>query len=99
MEEQNKVYYAIGIQLGKSVVKKAGKLKSLHRKFMLDQSKLDYSSYPKERLKKLLDILLLAEVPAIPLVKLLDATPEEQNRAVNFVLNASMKPIVESNEK
>lgn len=99
MEEQNKIYYAIGIQLGKSVVKKEGKLKNLHRKFMLDQSKLYYSSYPKERLEKLLDILLLAEVPAIPIVKLLDATSEEQNRAVNFVLNASMKPIEESNEK
>lgn len=54
---------------------------------------------PQERLEELLDILLLAEVPAIPLVKLLDATSEEQKLAINFVLTSSMKPIEENNNK
>lgn len=96
MEEQHKVYYAIGKQLGKAVVKKGGKLRNRHRYFMLN-----LSNYPssQERLEELLNILLLAEVPAIPLVKLLDATPEEQKLAINLVLNTSMKPIEENNNK
>lgn len=90
-EEKSKYYYAIGMELGKAVIKKEGSLKTHHRKFMLDLGKEYYS--PQVKLEKLLNILLEAEISAPKLCDLFDADDKSKNQAVWCILNASMRPI------
>ena len=87
----------MGIQLGKAISKKEGTLEYKHRKFMLDHPKMGYSNHPIERLEKTMELFLLAEIPAMPLLALYDAPADEINKALNFILNASMRPLYDEN--
>lgn len=94
-KEKSKYYFKIGEALGKAIVKKEGYLKNTHRKLMLN-----IGNYPpKEKLEKLLDLTLKAEIQATQLCELFDADDKTINQAVGYILMSSMKPIVESNEK
>lgn len=97
MKEENKVYYAMGIQLGKAISKKEGALKYKHNKFLLDHPKVGYSYHPIERLEKTMELFLMAEIPAVPLLALYDASADEINNALNFILFASTRPLYDEN--
>lgn len=96
MDEQTKYYYALGIELGKKVVKEKGSLENNHRKLMLHLGDNKYFVDTKAELEKLLDVLLEAKISATRLCDLLDASHEEQKKAIWNILNASMKPIEEA---
>lgn len=94
-EEKSKYYYALGMELGKAVIKKGGMLKTRYEKYIRS---LNDNMYPdtKTKLNELIELLIIAEV-YIPHIDTLYAMPDdEKNKAIHSILNFAMKPIAEN---
>lgn len=96
-EEKVKYYYALGIALGKAIVKKGGILENRYRK--LARGFAD-NLYPdaKTRLDEVVELLIIAEVYIPHLDNLYAMSDDEKNKAIHSILNFAMKPIAENNK-
>lgn len=94
-EEKSKYYYALGMELGKAIVKKGGLLKTRYEKYIRS---LNDNMYPDTRTKfnELIELLIIAEVYIPHIDNLYVMSDDEKNKAIHSILNFAMKPIAEN---
>lgn len=95
MVEKTKHYYTLGLNLGKEISKKGGKLETKYKNLIRN---LDTGIFrtPKDKFNELVEIMLMADVYIPNLPELYLSSDKERTTALHLILNACAKAIIEN---